>query len=251
MEIYTKEIQSLQHPIVKHLVKLRKERSYRFENKSLILEGKKMIFEYQGPIHLLLITKNALIPDHLHPKQTLLVSKEVIEKISGTKSPEPYLAEIPLPAFSTLEDKKRILALDGVSDPGNVGTLIRSALAFGFDGIFLTQDAADPYMGKTLRAAKGATFHLPLRIGTENDLILLIQQSGLTPYIADKNGTSKSLLHEPLALILGSESHGPSKRLKALGTLLSIPISDKIESLNVAIAGSILMHQIQETLWPR
>jgi len=251
MAIYTKEIKSLQHPIVKHLVKLRKERRYRLEKETLLLEGKKIIFEYRGPIKTLLMTEGVTIPTHLKPKQTLLVSTEIIEKISGTKSPEPYLAEVPLPSCSTLEGKRHLLALDGVNDPGNVGTLIRSALAFGFDGIFLTKDSADPYMNKALRAAKGATFHLPIQIGTEEELILLIKKNELTPYVADGKGSSTFPMSSPFVLILGSEANGPSEKLKTLGKLISIPIAHETESLNVAVAGGILMNKFQEALWPR
>ncbi|MEM8727090.1 MAG: RNA methyltransferase [Chlamydiota bacterium] len=251
MAIYTKEIKSLQHPIVKHLVKLRKERRHRLETKSLLLEGKKMIVEYRGPIKTLLVTKDSAIARHLEFKRRLFVSNQIIEKISGTKSPEPYLAEVPLPPSSDLGGKKRLLALDGVNDPGNVGTLIRAALAFGFDAVFLTNDSADPYMHKALRAAKGATFHLPLRIGTEEELILLIQENTLTPYVADGQGVATFPLSAPLILILGSEANGPSEKLKALGKPLSIPIARETESLNVAVAGGILMHQFQQTLWPR
>ncbi|QVL57882.1 MAG: RNA methyltransferase [Simkaniaceae bacterium] len=249
--MYTKEIKSLQHPIVKHLVKLRKERRYRLEKESLLLEGKKMIFEYCGPIKILLTTKDAPIPNHLHPKTTLFVSFEIIEKISGTKAPEPYLAEVPLPSSSTLEGKERLLALDGISDPGNVGTLIRTALALGFDGIFLTKNSADPFMDKALRAAKGATFHLPIQMGTEEELIALIKKNGLIPYIADGNGSTKTALTSPLILILGNEANGPSQTLKKLGQLIAIPIVKETESLNVAVAGGILMNKFQEILWPR
>ena len=210
-----------------------------------------MIFEYRGPIEFLLMTKESSIPDHLQSKQILLVTPEIIEKISGTQSPEPYLAEVPLPSSSNLEKKRHLLALDGVSDPGNVGTLFRTALALGFDGVFLTKNSADPFMNKALRAAKGATFHLPIQIGTEEDLAILIKENDLTPYIADGKGSSKTLLTSPLILILGNEANGPSKILKALGQLISIPIANETESLNVAVAGGILMNKFQETLWPR
>ncbi|MDJ0651999.1 MAG: RNA methyltransferase [Simkaniaceae bacterium] len=250
MAIYTKEIKSLQHPIVKHLVKLRKKRRYRLEKKALLLEGKKVIFEYRGPLKTLLVTKDATLPTYLEAKQTLLVSNTIIEKISGTKSPEPYLAEVQLPFFSTLEGKKHLLALDKVNDPGNVGTLIRSALAFKFDGIFLTQDCADPYMHKALRAAKGATFQLPIQIGTEEDLTLLIKKNKLIPYVADGKGSLTFLINSPFVLLLGSEAKGPSEKLKSLGKLIAIPIAHETESLNVAVAGGILMHKFQEALWP-
>ncbi len=251
MTTYTKEIKSLQHPIVKHLVKLRKKRGYRLEKESLLLEGKKMVFEYRGHIEVLLVAKNTTIPSHLKPKQTLIVSPEIIEKISGTCSPEPYLAEIPFPSLSSLEGKERLLALDGVSDPGNVGTLLRTALALGFEGVFLTKTSADPFMDKALRAAKGATFHLSIQVGSEKDLTDLIERCGLTPYVADGSGASNVSFTSPLILILGNEAHGPSETLKKLGTLVSIPMANQTESLNVAIAGGILMNKIQDMLWQR
>lgn len=243
--MYTKEITSLQHPIVKHLVKLRKNRRYRQECNALLLEGKKMIEEYQGTIQTLLTTdKTTLSATHHY-----LVPQAILEKISGTQTPEPYIAEVPLPPFQPLHGKARLLALDGISDPGNLGTLLRTALALGFEGVFLTSECADPFSDKALRAAKGATFRLPIQMGTAESLLTLIQENGLTPYIADAKGGLHSTFESPLVLILGNEAHGPSPVLKNNGKLLSIPISDQTESLNVAVAGGILMHKINECIW--
>lgn len=242
-----KEIKSLQHPTVKHLVKLRKEKQYRDKKNRLLLEGKKMIFEYGGSIELLVTTEEVFIPAHLSPKVHMIVSPEIIEKIATTKSPEPYLAEVLLPKAETLAGKKRILALDGIRDPGNLGTLVRTALAFGFEGVFLI-NSADIYCSKALRAAKGATFHLPTAIGTEEQLLDLIKQNGLNAYIADAQGSLTTTFNSPLILILGNEAHGPSATLKNSGALVSIPIAHEIDSLNVAVAGGILMHKIQEAL---
>jgi len=244
----TKEIKSLQHPIVKHLVKLRKERKYREEKKTLLLEGKKMLFEYSGPIEQLLTTREAPIPDHLSPKTHLNVPIEIIEKIAGASSPEPYLAEVPLPSSTNLNGKTCLLALDRIIDPGNLGTLLRTALALGFDGAFLLS-CTDPYSPKALRSAKGATFHIPLKSGTEKELLSLIKENNLTPYIADTQGSSPSFT-TPLVLIIGSESHGPSENLKNSGSLVAISIEIETESLNVAVAGGILMNKIRETLCP-
>jgi len=250
MTIYTKEIKSLQHPFVKHLLKLRKSRKYRLEKKLLILEGKKMILEYQGEINTLLVTKKENVPCHLKPKMILIVSDTIIQKISGAGSAEPYLAEISFNPCFSLEGKKHLLGLDQVADPGNVGTLIRTAAAFRFQGVFLTQGCADPFMDKALRAAKGATFHLPIQIGTVEDLIFLIEKNRLTPYVADKIGSSDLLLDFSFILILGNEGKGVSKHLKEISQLLSILIACQTESLNVAVAGGILMHRFQEVLWP-
>lgn len=240
----TKEIKSLQHPTIKHLVKLRKERKYRTEKRSLLLEGKKMVFEFKREITLLLTTKDASVPNHLSPKAHFNVPYEIIEKITGTPSPEPYVAEVSLPPMGNLDGKTCLLALDRISDPGNLGTLIRSAVAFGFDGLFLI-GGADPYSPKALRAAKGATFHLPIQTGTEEELLSLIKKNALNPFVADAKGKAGAFT-KPLVLILGSESHGPSETLKSCAALVTIPISPQTESLNVAVAGSILMNKIRE-----
>lgn len=251
MTPYTKEIQSLQHPAVKHLVKLRKEKGYRAQCQTFLIEGKKMVFECPLPIKTLLIEKGAEIPAQIEAKETLIITKEILEKISGSKTPEPYLAEIPLPTPSSLKGKQKILALDRIADPGNVGTLIRTALALGFEGVFLTVGSADPFMDKALRASKGATLHLPIHIGSEKELHALIEENHLTPYIADSRGKIEKDFTIPLILILGNESHGPTETLKKTGNLISISITKNAESLNVAVAGGILMNKIQEMTCPK
>ena len=248
MEIYTKELTSLQHPLVKYLVKLRKERGFRLEEKKLLLQGKKAILEYPEQIDTLLITKKMPLSLPLSPKRSYWVSQEMIKKISGSPSPEPYLATVPLPSFSPLNGKTRLLALDRISDPGNLGTLIRTALALGCDGIFLTTPSADPFMDKALRAAKGATFHLPLCMGTEEELLSLIKHNNAFVYIADRKGTSTFSFSLPFVLILGNESHGVSKPLQSQGSSIAIPISNATNSLNVAVAGGILMYAFQRAL---
>ncbi len=232
----TKEVKSLQHPIVKHFVKLRKERRYREEKGFLLLEGKKMILEFPGEIETLITTEETSIPAKNH----YVVPPEVIKKIADTSSPEPYLAEVPLPPPALLEGK-RLVALDRISDPGNLGTLLRTALALGFEGAFLLS-CTDPFSSKALRAAKGATFHLPIWQGSEEELLTLMGKRNV--YIADAQGGEDVAFKAPLILVLGSEAHGPSPSLKGKGTLVSIPMNGKAESLNVAVAGGILMHKI-------
>ena len=237
-----KTLTSLQHPIVKHLVKLRKNRHYRAQCGNLLLEGKKMIEAYRGTIENLLTTK----PVSFSAKAQYHITDAMLKKIAGTASPEPYLAEVPLPAYQSLKGKTRLLALDRITDPGNLGTLLRTAVAFEFEGVFLTQGTADPYADKALRAAKGATFHLPIQIGTTATLLSLIKENKLTLYVADSKGAAYESFTSPLMLILGNEAHGPSPMLKKYASLLSIPISVKTESLNVAVAGGILMHMIRK-----
>ena len=241
------KITSLQHPIVKHLQKLRTSKRYRSEQQTTVLSGKKLITELGSshPIKRLLISENSL-SKNIQAEETLILAPALFKKITGVVNPEPIAAEVYLPKPSSLETLQYLIALDDINDPGNLGTLMRTGLALGWDGIFLTDNCADPFNDKALRAAKGATFHLPFRQGSHKELISLIQKQKLAPFAADIKGTPPSDLsaHAPLILILGNEARGIHPDLKEISTLVSIPMCGRMESLNVAAAGAILMYTL-------
>mgnify|MGYP001421283997 CR=1 FL=1 len=240
-----KLISSLQHPLIKHLIKLRQKCSYRTETQSLLIIGKKIILERRS-LKNLLIAEGETPPPALSFDQVYRVPKYLFKKISGVNSPESFAAEVPLPLPSSLNHKQKILALDGVQDPGNVGTLIRTGLALGFDGLFLVKGSADLFNEKVLRAAKSAVFDIPYQIGSQTSLWSLINSGGFSPYAGDLKGKDPSQVSfsRPLVLILSNEGRGPCKETKEKATLVSIDMLQKVESLNVAIAGGILMYQI-------
>ena len=246
----TKEIKSLQHSNVKHWVKLRKHPKYRLSSHSVFIEGKKLIQELgrKKRIKKLIVKIGQPIPPSIVYDELYLVTEEILAKISGVVAPEPIAAEISFPEEVSLNGKKLLLGLDTINDPGNLGTLFRTAFALGFEGIFLTPMCADPFNEKAIRAAKGATFFLPFQRGTFDDLKLLIKQNHLHSYIGDMEGEAiDSIAFQfPLILILGNEAHGVSEAAKDLSSSVSIPISDEMESLNVAVAGGILMQKIRE-----
>lgn len=245
-----KEITSLQHPIVKHLVQLRTERAHRMASGTALISGKKLIEELamRVPLKTLIIEKNYTPKIEMRAEETFIVTVEMMKKISGLQSPGPLAAEIPLPPPAHLKGKRFLLALDGINDPGNLGTLLRTALALGWEGAFITNGSVDPFNEKALRAAKGATFHLPFRCGDLKELNQLIQENKMHVYLADMQGTSleKIALKTPVLLLLGSESHGIQPSLKEQFQTVSIPMSGEMESLNVAVAGAILMYQLKK-----
>lgn len=247
-----KEISSLQHPIVKHLGLLRKSKSYRQENQSVCIVGNKMIHELslQQPFLTLLVEKNTVVPPGVQAKQIFFVTPEILKKISGVQAPESLLAEIPLPVQASFEKVKLLLVLDRISDPGNLGTLLRSAKAFHWDGVFVTQESCDPFNEKALRSAKGATFSLPLRIGTWEEFEEIAKKNHLLSFLADIKGPSFETLSfsSPLALVLSNESKGSSSKALSSCKVISIPMEGEMESLNVAMAGSILLYQIRKKL---
>lgn len=235
-----KTISSLQNPLVKHFVKLVDSRSYRQECGTLVIEGIKICKELLQKVELvaLLTTDPLNIPEGVSIEKCTHVPLHLIEKISKTPSPEGIVAEIKIPKAQPLSSP--LLILDGVSDPGNLGTLIRSAYAFNWGGVFLLPGSADPYHHKTLRASKGASLLLPIRQGTIDQL------PSMTLIGADLKGMPLEKTHpkHPFALVLGSEANGLSHSMKErLTENVTIPINPDAESLNVAAAGAILMHQ--------
>lgn len=240
-------ITSLQHPLVKHLVKLRINSDYRYEHRSLVLEGSKPIREVLKHASKLIYAESFQPFPDTHAEQWV-VSENVLQKISGLSSPEGVIAEVQMPAEGKLDACRNLLVFDGISDPGNMGTLLRTALAFGWDGVFILPNSCDIYNEKVLRAARGAHFKLPMAKGTAEDLLSLIKKQGLQPLLAELHGQppEKILFSEKRVLIMGNEAHGASKEVQQFCLPVTIPMSEQMESLNVAVAGGILLYLLKD-----
>ena len=170
--------------------------------------------------------------------------EEIMEKISSTKSPEGIVFLCDMPKYS-IKNARKIVYLDHVSDPGNVGTIIRTALAFGYDEVVFSSDSVDIYNEKVISATKGAIFAIPV-IKKDIDEI----KDGKV--IIASTLSSKSIELEkakiddkPFVLVLGNESHGISEEVKNVADILvKIPMKT-MESLNVSIAAGILMYHFR------
>ncbi len=238
-------ISSLQHPLVKRLVKLRDNKAFRTQENSVLIVGVTLVSDVAARMPLKTLISVDPLP--FNAKESYLAPPNVLEKIINISSHDLVAAEVELPKQSSLENLKTIIVLDALADPGNVGTILRTAVALGWEGVFLTPKTADPYNDKALRAARGASLFLPLRQGSYEELKKLVQTSGMQVYIADVEGKklTEVSFKKPLALVLGHETEGPSPETKALGQAISIPMTNQMESLNVATAAAILMYQIQ------
>jgi len=234
------KIISPQNPLVKHLSKLRNSKSYRKEKQSVIILGKKIILELSQflSIKTLLLEQDIFIP----AEKIFYTNREILKKIANIPNPEGAIAEVALPSFQNLSKMSSILILDRITDPGNLGTLIRTAKALNFNGAHLLPGCVDPFNDKAIRAGKGATFTLPLGYGS------LDFQGDL--FAADMSGTpiDRVEFKKPLALILGSESHGVDPFWLEKAKKISIPMNGQTESLNVATAGAICMYVIGQNL---
>jgi len=218
-----------------------------------LISGIKLVSELSvnHTFNTVLLIKGYPAPTELRAEQIVIVTEEIMKKVTSLKEPEPLAAEIRLPPLFDLTSCQSLLILDQIADPGNLGNILRTALALGWEGVFLTSGAADPFNDKALRAAKGATFKLKICQGSYEKLFCLIKNSSLSLMIADAKGESidSMILKPPFALVLGNESHGVHPDLKQIGSTIGIPMTDEMESLNVSSAGAILMFYLKGGLY--
>lgn len=181
------------------------------------------------------------------------VKSEVMSKLSDTVTPQGIICVVKIKKFSLGKlwsgRSNIILALDTIRDPGNVGTLIRTADAFGIDGVILSSDTVELYNPKVVRSTMGSLFHLPIfdEIDLEKTLPKL-KNNNFEIYGTDvKNGKDFEGLNYSgkICLLIGSEAKGLNKKLLNLSDeIIRIPTYGKAESLNASVAGGILLYEI-------
>jgi TrmH family RNA methyltransferase len=178
----------------------------------------------------------------------------VLEKLGSTRTPQPVIAVAtipPRPSIASLVGDGPVIVTVGLSDPGNLGTLIRSAEAAGCAGLVCCGESVDVYNPKVVRSSAGAIFGIPIVAprpgrGGENDPLDVLDElaaAGRKRYGATVGGTPafEADLTVPVALVLGSEAHGLSEDvISHVDGLISIPMAGSAESLNVAMAGTVL-----------
>ncbi|MEO8355039.1 MAG: RNA methyltransferase [Chloroflexota bacterium] len=174
-----------------------------------------------------------------------MVSPDLIKSLSETETPQGILAVLDIKQLPITNSPDFLLIPDQIRDPGNLGTLLRTAAAAGVRAVLLTPETTDVFAPKVVRAGMGAHFRLPIH-SMDWDEIKAITK-GLQVYLADMDGQScwETDLRQPLALIVGSESAGASDEAQNLATKkMSIPMFGNVESLNAAVAGSVLMFEV-------
>jgi len=245
-------ISSLQHPIVKKICKLKTDSKFRKEENLVPLTGDTIISEVSRSqeIALLLYIEDTTFKDQIKAKEKISVTSEILEKCLGYKSKDTCIALVSVPQSLNLYPYPW-LALDTVQDPGNLGTLFRSALAFGFKTIFLLSDSCDPFNDKALKSARGSTFLLEIHQIDYANFIQLIKEKKVEVLFADAKGTlmEKFSFKRESVLVLGNEGHGVNQIIQHEGKPLAIKMTKDCESLNVAIAGSIIMSQMSRGIY--
>ena len=170
-------------------------------------------------------------------------------RLAETVTPRGVLAVAAIPAWGWADVRlPRLLLLDGVQDPGNVGTLIRTAEALGLGGVILLPGTADAWSPKVTRAAAGSTLRLPTIRADRPETRAALEERRIELWTAEVGGDTfdrGARAPERLALALGSESHGVSEELgRSAARRIAIPMAGSVQSLNVSVAGAMLMDRI-------
>ncbi|HHX78769.1 MAG TPA: RNA methyltransferase [Acholeplasmataceae bacterium] len=240
-----KKITSVNNEYIKKIASL-KLKKYREEYRLFFVEGYHLVKEARKAnilMEVLIVDEK----DYLEGFNNLLVTEEIIKKIANTVSPQNIIG------ICKIEEEKfefgeKILVLDDLQDPGNLGTLVRTALGFGFTNIILSTNSIDIYNDKFLRATQGAFFKTNIITGNLEEWILKLKEKGYyvigTGLINSKDiedvGFPKNIV-----LILGNEGSGIKKEiLNICDVVAKISINEDLESLNVMVAGGILMYMI-------
>lgn len=176
--------------------------------------------------------------------KTELLSDDVFHTVSGENSPQGVLALVRKPQNADALPKGSCVFLDGLQDPSNVGAIIRTAAAAGYDGVLLA-DCADAYNPKAVRASMGGIFKVKLFVGGRAELLALNDKPII---VADMDGENAFIPKErgELCLVIGNEGRGVSEEIRRLANeTVSIPMENGMESLNAAVSAGVLMYALK------
>ena len=245
------KISSVKNPAVRAMREL-KDRKAREASGHFIVEGEKMILEALScglKMYRLMVEETIPQPDWAVGMPAFAVPRSVLETVCDTKTPQGMCAEFDMPAYQPLESAPdRIVALDGVQDPGNVGTIVRSADAFSCGAVILLEGCADIYSHKAARATMGAVFRREVYSCTAEELFALLARDGIPLYGAALRDDTVDVRDTDLraaAVAVGSEGRGLREEILArCDKTVRIPMNERCESLNAAMAASILLWEM-------
>ena len=212
-----------------------------------IVEGEHLVYEaYKEGLLKTVIVRDSY--PFVLDIDTLYVTDKVLKSLSSLTTPAPVIGVVKKHESKKIGDK--VIVLDNVQDPGNLGTIIRSAVAFNFDTIILSDDTVDLYNPKVVRATQGMIFKINIVIGNLEQLLSKMKDNKYEIYGTDvvSGNSIKSIeKSKKFAIIMGNEGNGISKEVKDLcSSFIYIPMSSNCESLNVAVAASIILYELSE-----
>jgi len=244
---------SLKNPRIQSIRAL-KNRKDRLLQQAFLVEGDKMVTEALASgltVETLLVREDRTVPPALPESLPVyLLPARVFDALSDAKTPQGIAAVVRMPeAAPALPPGSRLIALDGVQDPGNVGAILRTADAAGLDGALLGPDCADVFSPKTLRATMGSVFRVRTSFPEHlADCLAALRDDGYAILSSQLDGTPFYERPDPgsrWVLVIGNEGNGVSPAVQAVAThRLRLPMRGGAESLNAAIAAGIMMYEL-------
>ena len=238
-------ITSLNNEHIKELCKLN-QKKYRDESDTFLIETKHLVLEAykEGIIQELILEKDEIFPLDV---PITYVTKPILKKLSMAENPSNVMAVVSKKKENNVLGEK-ILLLDHIQDPGNLGTIIRSAVAFNIDTIVLSKNTVDLYNPKVVRATQGMMFHINI---IKRDSLSFIQELKEKDYkiigtkVTNGKDVREASIYSHFVLVIGNEGQGISDEIDSLcDEFLYIRMNDNCESLNASVAASILMYEI-------
>lgn len=186
-----------------------------------------------------------------YPKDAglLVVRDELFDGLCDTKTPQGILAVLEMPdtSFGELDPDKLYVYCDNVRDPGNLGTIIRTADAAGLGCVLLSSDCADIFSPKTVRSSMGSFFNIPIKTNVGTDELVRLKEKGFTLFSGalrdDSEIYTEKDFTKPSVIIVGNEANGVSDEILSISEHIIIPIYGSAESLNAAVAGAVIMYE--------
>ncbi|AOY76387.1 TrmH family RNA methyltransferase [Clostridium formicaceticum] len=258
-------ISSQQNKFIKHIKALQNKKNRKIHGQ-FVIEGIRIIeecFLHGVPVDYILYTEEVenlqggsrVLKQAVENYKSYEVAKSLFDSLSDTETPQGIMAVVNIQGHSleilNMKEDTFFIVLDRIQDPGNMGTIIRTAEAAGADAIILTKGCVDPYSGKVIRATMGALFHIPIIEVKENEVwIEMLKRNDVKLIASDLNTGyeyTKVDYTGKIAIIIGNEANGIDQNLLPYVDLsIKIPILGKIESLNASTAAAILIYKAVE-----
>ena len=247
-------ITSKNNPLIKETAAL-KEKKTRKQLGLFLVEGVKMareVLRSDLQTERVFVAESYANASEFPAEKLVVVSDDVFRFLSDEKTPQGVLCRVKIPNLLLQPPKNACLFLDGVSDPANVGAIVRTANAAGYNEIYLASDCADPYSPKSVRASMSGIFFTKLYIGSREEILNVFRDTPIL--VADMNGENAFTFVPPAKFVLaiGNEANGISRETEeAAAHVVKIPMSATQESLNAAVSAGILMYLLKKKSFER
>ena len=246
-------ITSKTNPTVQHVKKLMTSRRCRYECRAFVADGTKLVLEalrWGVGVDALILRDGVDFPVPEGVRE-IRVPEGIMNAVSRMEAPQGVMALCRMPEQKPLRLRPGCLILDGIQDPGNLGTILRTADAFSVP-VILSDGCADPYGEKTVRASMGAVFRTPPQQAAADQILAACREGGIPLCITALSDQAKDIRSLELgryAVVIGSEGQGVGRPfLEAADLEAVIPMSERCESLNAAVAAAVILWQMRQAL---